>query len=63
MMPIMHLGATLAKASGAPAILAVPQSGPITIRPLSRALVFSATSCSTLTLSENIITLQPSSSA
>ncbi len=58
--PIDPAGATLANASGAPA-MAVPQSGPIS--PRSRALVFSATSCATLTLSENIITLQPSSSA
>ena len=61
--PIDPAGATLANASGAPAMQAVPQSGPITISPRSRALVFSATSCATLTLSENIITLQPSSSA
>ncbi len=61
--PMDPAGATLANASGAPAMQAVPQSGPITISPRSRALVFSATSCAGLTLSENIITLQPSSSA
>ena len=57
MTPIPPCGKTLAKASGLPAIIAVPQSGPITMSPFSRASVFSSTSCSSGTLSENSITL------
>ena len=62
-MPISPRGTTLAKASGAPAMSAVPQSGPMTSSPRSFARRFSATSSSMETLSENIMTLSPRSSA
>ena len=61
--PISPRGTALAKPIGAPAITAVPQSGPIIRRPFWRASAFSATSSSIATLSENSITLSPRSSA
>ena len=61
--PISPRGTALAKPMGAPATIAVPQSGPIIRRPRPRARVFSAISSSTATLSENSITLRPRSSA
>ncbi|MGI5168778.1 hypothetical protein ACQEU3_30965 [Spirillospora sp. CA-253888] len=53
----------LANPRPAPPTTAVPQSGPITIRPRRAAVSFSATSCATGTLSLKIITLSPASSA
>ena len=63
MMPMSPRGTTLAKPSGTPAMIAVPQSGPITNRPLSRASRLSAASSASGTLSEKIIVCRPSSSA
>jgi hypothetical protein len=40
-------------------MIAVPQSGPITIRSWSRAYVFSASSSATATLSLNSMTSMP----
>ena len=54
---------TLAKPSPRPPTTAVPQSGPITSSPCSAAARFSATSCSTGTLSLKIITSWPLSTA
>ncbi len=63
MMPMSPRGTTLANASGAPPTIAVPQSGPITNRPRSRASRLSATSSSTGILSEKIMTWSPSPKA
>ena len=54
---------TLAKQSGMPLMMAVPQSGPITSRPLLRPSRFSAISSSSGTLSENSMTCRPLVSA
>jgi len=61
--PMSPRGTTLANASGTPPMIAVPQSGPITRRPRSRASRLSAISSSIGTLSEKIITLRPNASA
>ena len=62
-MPMSPCGTTLAKPSGTPPMIAVPQSGPITKRPRSRALRLSAASSSSGTLSEKIMAWSPSSNA
>ena len=61
--PMSPRRTTLAKPSGTPLTIAVPQSGPITSRSLARATVLIARSSSTDTLSENSITCRPSASA
>ena len=61
--PMRPRGTTLAKASGTPLMMAVPQSGPMTSRPFLRANFLRATSVSSGTLSENSITWRPLSSA
>ena len=63
MTPIPPRRTRFAKASGTPAMIAVPQSGPITIRPRSRASRLRATSSSTGTLSLKTRTLRPAASA
>src|SRR5262249_40890537 len=62
-MPILPRGTTLANASGAPPMIAVPQSGPIISKPRCFASRLSATSSSIGTLSLNIITCRPLFSA
>ena len=54
---------TLAKQSGMPLMMAVPQSGPITNKPLRRPSALRAISSSSETLSENSMTCRPLSSA
>ena len=61
--PMRPRGTALAKPSGTPSTMAVPQSGPIMSRPRSSASRFSATSVSTGTLSLNSITCSPARSA
>ena len=61
--PISPRGTSFAKPIGAPATIAVPQSGPIIRSPRSPASDFSAISSSIPTLSENSITLRPRSRA
>ena len=56
-------GTTLAKASGTPSIIAVPQSGPITTSPRSRASRLREISSARATLSLKIMTLRPALSA
>ena len=63
MIPMSPLGTALANASGTPAMMAVPQSGPMTRSPRSRASRFSATSSRSGTLSEKIMTSRPRRSA
>ena len=63
MIPMSPLGTALANANGTPAMMAVPQSGPMTRSPRSRASRFSATSSRSGTLSEKIMTLRPRRSA
>ena len=57
--PIEPRRTTLAKPSGIPSRIAVPQSGPITKRPFLRAIDFSSISSSIGTLSLNTKTLSP----
>jgi hypothetical protein len=61
--PIGPARTRLANPSAAPPISAVPQSGPISSSPRSRARAFRSISCSTGTLSENSSTCRPASSA
>ena len=61
--PIGPRRTALAKPSGLPLMIAVPQSGPISRRPRASASRLSATSSSIATLSEKIITCMPSASA
>ena len=63
MMPMSPRGTALAKASGAPPMMAVPQSGPITSRPSSRASRLSASSSASGTLSLKIMHMSPRCSA
>ena len=62
-MPTLPRGTALANAMGTPAISAVPQSGPIKSRPRSWAKPLRLTSSSIETLSENMSTCSPRSSA
>ena len=62
-MPMFPRRTAFAKARPTPLMIAVPQSGPITSRPFSWASVFSASSSSTDTLSEKIMTCLPAFSA
>ncbi len=62
-MPTGPRFTTLAKPSATPPMIAVPQSGPITMRPSRSAFRFRATSSSIGTLSLKIITCIPRSSA
>ena len=63
MTPISPRRTRFAKASGTPAMIAVPQSGPITIRPRARASRLRATSSPTGTLSLKTRTWRPAASA
>ena len=54
---------TLAKHSGLPLTIAVPQSGPIIRSPFETASFLRAISSSSETLSENTIVCRPASSA
>ncbi len=62
-MPIGPRRTALAKASGRPPRMAVPQSGPISSNPRPAASCLSATSSASDTLSEKSITCRPSASA
>jgi len=63
-MPMPPRGTALAKPSGAPAMRAVPQSGPIIRRPaLARLELFSRFSSASGTLSLNTMTWRPARSA
>jgi len=62
-IPILPRGTLLAKASGMPLRIAVPQSGPIIKRPFFRAFCFKESSSSMLTLSEKSKICSPFSSA
>ena len=59
MMPTSPSGTLLAKASGTPFIIAVPQSGPIRKRPSSLAYNFNSRSSSRLTLSLKTMVFKP----
>ena len=61
--PMSPRRTTLAKPSGTPLTIAVPQSGPMTMRSWSRAYVLIVSSSATETLSEKSITLRPDASA
>ena len=62
-MPMAPRRTRLAKPSGTPPTMAVPQSGPISSRPRRSASRLSATSSSSDTWSENTIASSPSRSA
>ena len=62
-IPMLPRRTALPKQSAAPLIIAVPQSGPIISSPFSWASCLSASSSSTVTLSENSITLRSFCSA
>ena len=62
-MPIRPRGTALAKPSGTPPTIAVPQSGPIRNKPRARASVFSSRSVARGTLSLKSITWSPARSA
>jgi len=61
--PMSPRRTTLAKPSGTPLTIAVPQSGPITSRSRARAAVLIASSSAIDTLSENTMTCRPSAIA
>ena len=62
-MPTLPRGTMFAKARGAPLMMAVPQSGPMTRSPRSRAFSLRRTSSSRATLSEKSMTCRPASRA
>ena len=61
--PMSPRGTALAKATGTPPMIAVPQSGPMTRRPFALPMVLRAISSSRLTLSLKIMAWRPCRSA
>ena len=61
--PMSPARTSLANPSGTPPTIAVPQSGPMTMRPRSCASRLSSTSCSSATLSLKTKAFSPSRSA